>query len=349
MKKRILLVAMLQLFIVLNSCSSDSGNDSTPTEEEIKGEIKADYIINSRASDFVVNNDNTVYQIGQGEDATNGYFIGLKKVDSEGKETLLKTLDLGNFTFGRLSLMNNGDLLLVSKGNPDSDKILRFENNFSVLNPFYTMKPISSPFASKINLLAISNNSDNTYFVFDYDNKQIKRFVPELTTDVFVAGSGKNEIKDGVGLTASFGAVLKIISFNNVLYVIDNLYESGIGTFKSSTIRKLEYVNNDWKVTTLISTTSENSYNDIALDSNNGLYVLVKGKGIYKLNLQDNTLSLFRGGEIKVGSGNRHALVDLGYAELFKIKDNDLYIRSYSDLIKISDFQTKFATAAAGK
>lgn len=33
MKKRILLAAVLQLFMVLGSCSSDSGNDSTPTPE----------------------------------------------------------------------------------------------------------------------------------------------------------------------------------------------------------------------------------------------------------------------------------------------------------------------------
>lgn len=342
MKKRILLVVVCQLFLVLNGCSSDSGNDSAP--EEIKGEIKADFIVSSIASDFVVNNDNTVYQIGQGEN-TNGYFIGLKKIDSEGKETMLKTLDLANFTYSRLSLTNNGDLLLVAKGNPDSDKILLFENNFSDLNPLYTMKPISSPLASKINLLSISNNIDNTYFVFDYNNGQMKRFVPELTTDVFVAGSGKNEIKDGIGLEASLGAVSKIISLNNLLYVIDNLYESGTGIYKSSNIRKLEFANNEWKVTTLISTTSENIYNDIALDSKNGLYVIVKGKGIYKLNLQDNTLSLFKDGEIKLGAGNKHVSIDLQYAELFKIKNNDLYIRTSWDLIKISDFQSKFASA----
>ena len=345
MKKRILVVALLQLFMVLGGCSSDSGNDSTPVQEEIKGEIKADYIVeNNNATDFIVNNDNVVYQLGPTSDEKGSFYIGLKKVDSEGKETVLKYLDFGNFFYGRLSLTNNGDLLLVSQGNElDSDKILRFENNFSELNPFYTMDPISSPFASKINLLTISNTVSNTYFVFDYNAGNIKRVIPELSGDVFVAGSGKNEVKDGAGLTVGFGVVLKIVALNNVLYLIDNKYESTSGTYQSSNIRKLEYVNNEWRATTLISTTTENAYTDLAFDSNNVLYVILQGKGIYKLNLQDNTLSLFKDGEIKLGAGNKHVTVNLQHAELLRIKNNDLYLLSSYKLVKISDFQTKFA------
>lgn len=345
MRKRILLVAALQLFLILNSCSGPESEPAVIFPEE-KGEIKADYIIEGNTSDFVIGTDNTVYRIGQANDEKGSYYMGIKKIDPQGKETVLKYLDLGNFSFGKLTLANNGDLLVVAKSSPDSDKILRFENNFSDLKPFYTMKPISSPFASKIDLLAINNNNDNTYFVFDYAAKNIKRVVPELGTDAFVAGSGKNEIKDGIGLEASFGIVSKIISLNNVQYVIDNLYESGTGTFKSSNIRKLEFVNNQWKVTTMLSTTTEESYVDITFDPKNDLYVIVKGKGIYKLNLQDNSLSLFKGGELKARSTNVIINHLFGNMQMIKFKGNDMYLYSH-DLIKISDYESKFS--AAGK
>ncbi|MCD9576639.1 hypothetical protein [Flavobacterium soyae] len=349
MKKRILLVAVLQLFLTLNSCSSDS--ESQPGTNPIeKGEIVADYIIDGYVDDFVIGTDNIVYKIGQTDDEKGSRYMGLKKVDPQGKETALKYLDLGNFNFANLTFANNGDLLMVAKGNtPGSDKILRFENNFSDLKPFYTMKPISSPFASKINLLSISNNGDNTFFVFDYGNRQIKRFFPELSGDMFVAGSEKNEIKDGTGLNASFGTVLKMISLNNVQYIIDNFYESSNGAYKSSNIRKVEYVNNEWKVTTLISTTNDESYNDITFDSKNDLYVAVKGKGIYKLNLQDNSLSSFKEGEFKVRSTGQKITNSFGSIKMIKFIGNDMYMATSSDLIKISDFQTKFAKAAAEK
>lgn len=346
MKKRILLVAVLQLFLTLNSCSSDSGSEPGSTPKE-KGEIVADYISTGMSiDDFVIGADDVVYKIGQ----TFDMYTGLKKVDAQGKETLLKNLDLGHFSQVNLALTNSDDLLLISKSNKeDSDKILRFENNFSDLKPFYSMKPISSPFANKIGLLAISNNNDNTYFVFDYYNRQIKRFVAELNTDVFVAGSEKNEIKDGTGLNASFGTVSKMISLNNVQYIIDSYYESGSGTYRSSNIRKVEYVNNEWKVTTLISTTSDESYNDIAFDSKNDLYVVVKGKGIYKLNIQDNTLSSFKEGELKVRATGYKTTTTFGNIKAIKFKGNDIYLNLSGNLIKISDFQTKFAKAAAEK
>lgn len=342
MKKRILVAAALQLFMVLGSCSSDSGNDSTPVQEE----IKADYITDvSYADDFVIDGNNNVFLAGQISGEVPSY--PFRKIDADGKVTTLKSLDYINFNLSKLSISKEGEILLIARNSTEnSNKIFRFDNNFSELNPFYTMKPLSSPFASKIKLISICNNNDNTYFVYDYNNLQIKRFIPELNGDVFVAGSGKKEIKDGTGLNAGFGYVTKIISQNNVLYLIDNMTTGAASTFVSSNIRKLEYVNNEWKVSTLISTTNEDAYySDIAFDSKNDLYVLVRGKGIYKLNLLDNTLSLFKDGEFKVGKGDTHSSLDYKDIDMMKIKGTDMYLGIRSYLIKISDFQTKFATA----
>jgi hypothetical protein len=336
MEKRILLVAVLQLFLVLNSCSSDSGNDSGSTLQE---KIIVDYVTDMPyTGDFVIDSDNTVYQFGNSDGE-------LKKIDLEGKITPLKSFINLVASGSKLSTLKLGEILVISPfNNGDYDKIYRFENNFSELNPFYTMKPISSPFASKIRVFSICNNNDNTYFVFDYSNRQIKRFVTELNTDVFVAGSEKNEIKDGTGLNAGFSTVTKIIPQNNILYLIDNLDTGNGVSFSSSNIRKLEYVNNEWKVTTLSSTTTE-TYIDIAFDSKNELYVLIKDKGISKLNLQNNTLSSFKEGQLELKKGNTMYGFPSSSIKGIKIKGNDMYISNDYSLIKISDFQTKFAAA----
>lgn len=347
MKKRILLVMALQFFLVLNSCSSD---DSKPAEEWTPEGIKAGFITSTRADDFVINSDGSVFFIGQTPNDKD-YLIKFQKVDKDGSLSLLKGIDSYDFLSNRLTVTPAGDILLISPQQNDSDKIFRFENNFTELNPFYTMKPISSPSANKIRLTAICNNNDNSYFVYDYGNKQIKRFLSELKTDVFVAGSGKDGIVDGSGLDVSFGGVKKIISLNNVLYMIDDLYDSSTATYKKSAIRKLEYVNNQWKVTTLISTTNGEYYTDISFDSKNDLYVSVWGKGIYKLNLIDNTLTLFIDKEeVKVWTkyikdnvyNTVQNYINFKNIDGFKFKNNDLYI-SNSYLVKISDYQTKLA------
>ncbi|MBS7233042.1 hypothetical protein KHA90_18630 [Flavobacterium psychroterrae] len=346
MKKRILLVAVLQLFMVFNSCSSDSGSEDPVTTDDLqKGEIKADFIARYSPDDFVINNDDTAFFVGQSSNDKD-YIIKFQKIDKNGNLTLLKGITNINLLSSRLAVTPTGDFLIIAYNDEsEGDKIFRFENNYTDINLFYIMKPISSPFASKIKLTAITENNDNTYFVFDQGNRHIKRFVPELNTDVFVAGSGKNAIVDGAGLDAGFGSVSKIISHNNALYLIDNLYSEN--TLASSNLRKLEYVNNQWKVSTLLSTTVTNdAFRDIIFDSKNDLLVL-KGKGIYKLNLLDNTLSLFKDGEIKVAAFGKNSstniTVDFSSLKSFKIKNNDLYLVTTTDFIKISDFQTKFA------
>ncbi|UWY27735.1 hypothetical protein N4T20_18665 [Flavobacterium sp. TR2] len=336
MKKRVLLVAMLQLFMVLGGCSSDSGNDSSSVDKQ---KITADYVADvASTSDFVISNDNRVYLYGEKD-------FELKEIDLTGKVTSLKAFLDANFLNSRLSISKTGEIFLISpESDLNKDKIFRFENNFKELNIFYTMKPVSSPFATKIKLTSIAENKDNTYFVYDFNNKQMKRFIPELNGDVFVAGSEKREIKDGTGLNAGFSIVTKILSQNNVLYLIDNFDPGNSEKSFSSNIRKLEYVNNEWKVTTLLSSTTE-TFIDLAFDSKNEFYVLIKDKGISKLNLQSNTLSAFKEGQFEVRKENHFYGFPSKDIQSMKIKGDDIYITYANYLIKISDFQTKFAAA----
>lgn len=129
-------------------------------------------------------------------------------------------------------------------------------------------------------------------------------------------------------------------------YIIDDLYDLSTQTYKSSNIRKLEFANNQWKVTTILSTTTEESFLDITFDSKNNFYVIVKGKGIYKLNLQDNSLSVFKEGEIKVRTTNYSITNSFENVRMIKFKENDMYLL-LGNLIKISDYESKFS--AAGK
>lgn len=343
MPKRILLLAICQLFLLFSSCSEDV----KPKEEWIPEGTEVGFITPTRADDFVVKNDGTVFFIGQTPNEKD-FPIKLQKVDKDGKISLLKGINNYDFLYNKLAITAAGDVLLVAYTHQNNtDKIFRFENNFTELNPYYTMKPINSPNANKIRLAAICNNNDNSFFVYDYNNKQMKRFLPELETDVFVAGSGNEGIVDGLGLGVSFGDVKKIISLNNVLYIIDNLYDSSTATYKRSAIRKIVYENNQWKVTTLISVSDGQHYTDISFDSKNDLYVSVWNKGIYKLNQNDNSLTVFVDKEeMKIWNKtvdnkiDTQSFINFKQIDGFKFVDKDLYI-SNNSLIKILDYQSK--------
>lgn len=338
MKKRILVVAVLQLFLVLGGCSSDSGDDSAPPSVVIEGEIKVDYGVNVSPSvgyGFVVNNDNTVFFTEQYQQ--NGqYKIRLGKIDVTGKVTTLSDLDIAKFFNNELCNTSSGDIVLFTYDPSYGNLLYRFENNYTTLSSFYTMMP-NGPFGGAVRLGSICNASTATtesYFVFDYGIKSIKRIVVgSVNTDILVAGSEKQEIKDGVGLNASFFGISQMIWKNNILYVIDRDYG------KVSTVRKMEQTPAGWKVTTLASTTTD-IYENIGVDSQNNLYVLLKDKGIYKLDPLNNTLSVYKDGVIKIDKPYREG-INLKEVGFMNIKNDDLYIGRMGVLRKISNFRTK--------
>lgn len=339
MKKRILVVSALQLFMVLGSCSSDSGDNSNPAPPVvIEGEIKVDYGVNVSRSvgyGFVVNNDNTVFFTEQYQQSGQ-YKIRLGKIDETGKVTSLSDLDTSKFFNNELCNTPSGDIVLFTYDSNYGNLLYRFENNYTSLSPFYTMKP-NGPFGGTVRLSSICNASTPTtesYFVFDYGIKSIKRIVVgSVNNDILVAGSQKQEIKDGVGLDASFFGISQMIWKNDILYVIDRDYG------KVSTVRKMEQTVEGWKVTTLASTTTD-IYENIGVDSQNNLYVLLKGKGIYKLDPLNNTLSVYKDGLIKIDKPYREG-INLKELNFMNIKNDDLYIGNIGTLRKISNFRTK--------
>jgi hypothetical protein len=340
MKDRILFVTVLCFSLMLSSCNADADSESS---EKVKEEVELDYILYDAVSDFVVNNDNTVFRIGEYRNG-NEYFTDFVKIDLKGEVSLLKRLHFLDFYQSQLSLTNEGDVFLTAPFHSNGmDKIFRFEGDFSKLNPFYTMDSLSSPGPApdfdRSRLWVFAAANDKTCFVYDATTNTIKRVFLESKSEVLVAGSGKNEVKDGVGLDAGFSYVTRMIYRDGVLYVVDKRRSGQY--FLGYNIRKLEFVNNTWKVTTLASSVTD-AYSSLSFDSKGDLYVMILGKGIYKLNLQNNKLTLFKSGEIKVKSGSVYSVIDLNSFLDIKIKNNDLYMRKLSVMMKISDFESKF-------
>lgn len=331
MKQQIL--ALSFVITLFYSCSSDS--ESAP--EAIKGEVKVDYRVDTGViEDFVVNTDNTVYYTGQLNSASQNLMV-FNKIDLDGKKSSLLNLDKSIFFNNRLSYNSAGQVLMFTFDNAHSDELFRFENNFSEVKSFYTVKPDIN--AASIG--AIAKNDDDTYFIFDYGNMAIRKIAPGINVAIPVAGSGLKEVKDGFNTEAGFSDIYLMAAKNNVLYVVDGLAIEG----KQNNIRKVELLDAGWKVSTLISTTTD-IYSSIAVDSNGDLFVLVQKKGIYKLNQQNSTLSLYKGGELKVQIGKDHSTLNLNDADKMKIKGNDLYLTgNMFAFTKISDFQAKFLEA----
>lgn len=335
MKKGIALLIVLQVALLFSSCGSDSGDIPVIAPEVIEGEIKVDYGVGVDTfimGGFVINEDNTVFFT----EKYDGDKIRLGKIDVTGKITILSDLDKSKFYDNKLSNTASGNIVLFTYNDDYGNLLYRFENNHTILSPFYTMKP-NGPFGGAVRLSSICNASTSTaesYFVFDYGIKSIKRIVVgAVNTDVLIAGSEKQEIKDGVGLDASFYSIAQMIWKNEVLYLIDRDFG------KVFTVRKMEQTTAGWKVTTLVSTTTD-IYQNIGIDLQNNLYVLLKDKGIYRLDPLNNTLSVYKDGVIKIDKPYRGS-INLKEVNFMNIKNDDLYIGGMGTLRKISNFRTK--------
>jgi hypothetical protein len=327
MKKNILNLVLLVLLI--SSCSKD---DSPVKSEEINDEIKVDYLIDSEVypeiEGFVVNNDNTAYI------ANNAGLAKLQKVDPNGKVTLLKTFTDIRFYYNKLTNNLKGEILLTTNSSVFGNKIYSFTKNDYDINTYYTMKPsVSTDQLPIIN--SICNNGDDSYIIFDSNTFTIKKIVPASNSEVILSGSGKNEIQDGIGLNASFNMVSQIITRNNIIYVIDK----GVNYKNGNSIRKIEDTPNGWKVTTLIS--SFTNFDQIAMDNQNNLYVLVNWKGIFKLNLQNNEMTVYKDSEFKIGTDKIHTSINFKYLRFMAIKNDDLYLQQGKYFLKISNFRSK--------
>ncbi|PKV51072.1 hypothetical protein ATE84_3141 [Aquimarina sp. MAR_2010_214] len=313
--------------ISIFSCGSDDSESNIPNDDS----ILADYIANiGSIKDFSINANNEIYYIHTGN-SDGGVNLSIRKMSNTGDITVLDELDFSLFG-NEMGITNSGDenIYYVTDSHNEGNKVHIYSVNSSSSST-YSMTPISSPFVGPIRMSAIENFGDETYITFDYSALGLRRYFPNLETDMIIAGSGDSSITDGTGLNASFKFVTKILSTNEIIYVIDD----------SNNLRKIEKTGNEFNVTTVISDYT-NSFNDIAVDKNGNILVLVDNKGIYKLNISNNSLEEYLTGEIKLKDSNNGSYgTEWGGVDKFLIKKNDIFLYSSQKFIKISDFETK--------
>ncbi len=324
----------LFMFVVLVSISSCNSEDSEPdTLPKIDNSILVDYFTDiGFIKDFSVNANNELYYLHTGNSSGESS-ISIRKISNNGSITVLDELNhslIGN----QMGITNSDDenIYYVTDSYLTGDKVYRYSIDSSLLST-YSIAPTSSSFIDTTRMSAIESFGDGTYITFDYGVLSLRRYIPNLETDVIIAGSGNSSITDGSGLNAGFQSVTEILSVNEIIYVIDD----------SNNLRKIEKNGNDFNVTTLISDYAEN-FSDITVDKKGNILVLVDLKGIYKLNKSNNSLEEYLIGRLKL-KDNRSGTIynkEWGYFEKMVIKKNDLFLYSYQDIIKISDFETKF-------
>jgi hypothetical protein len=183
------------------------------------------------------------------------------------------------------------------------------------------------------NIAVVSKYSENSIVVFDRSTQTLEFYLPQDNLESVIAGSGNASITDGVGTNASFKDVSKIVCRDNKIYLIDD-YRN---------LRKVEYINNEYKVTTLISNYSDN-IDDLAVDQDGELFALVNGQGIMKLNSVTNKLDVFKGGYNLTITPDKSYESSISWENgVFKmyIKNSDLYLVNGLRIVKISDFKSK--------
>ncbi|WP_438712542.1 hypothetical protein ACSTS3_09640 [Aquimarina muelleri] len=314
--------------ISISSCDSD---DSEPNIPESNDSILADYSVNiGFIKDFSINANNEINYMYTGN-SSGETSLSIRKINNSGNITVLDEIDFSLFG-NHMGITNSGDgnIYYVTDSNNEGNKVYIYSVNTS---SSYSMIPISSPFVGPIRMSAIESFGDGTYIAFDYSALGLRRYVPSLDTDIIIAGSGNSSITDGSGLNADFIFVTEILSANEIIYVIDD----------SNNLRKVEENGNVFNVTTLISDYTD-SFNDITVDNNGNILVLVNNKGIYKLNSSNNSLEEYLIGELKITNNNNNNssyATEWGFFDKFLINENDLFLYSNENLIKISDFETK--------
>ncbi len=310
--------------IVLSVIAFSIALSCSKSEELIdEGYLKIDYKVDlGLFQDLVVNTDNNVYALtvigGETDNMT------LQKVTPFGMKSELSRWDAYHFMSPLLSANSQGKIYMSN--NNLEGKIYSFSNDY-VRQTEYIFEG-GLQLSKRID--GFCSLPDNTLVVFDNTSKKITRYFPNLGTETTIAGSGNYQIVDGIGSAAGFSWFGKSVSHNNILYVINEDH-----------IRKIDCSTPDYSVSTPYIVYNEEIL-DIAVDSNEDIYALIRNKGIYKLS--NSIVTVYKNGIENCRSINNNLLSTIDWKKFnrIEIKGNDLYLVDYNgNLLKISSFKTK--------
>ncbi len=324
MMKKIALKTILLGSIVAVSCSDSS------EEQLTENYPKFDYhlVYTGYTDDIAVLNGESYFIFKSGsDDSDSGIQPSIRKVDLKGEITTLKNLDY-TFFGNRMGICVNNSSVYFTTDSFDEPG----SNIYRITPPNYDYTSYKVSQSARIN--TIESLNDNSMVFFEYSTYSIKRYFPDIPTNVIIAGSGQSTMKDGVGESAGFKYVsaIAVNKNNNDLYVVDD----------NKNIRKLESITpTEFKVTTLLSNNDTN-ITDIEIDNNGNVLVILFRKGIYKLNEQ-NVLEEYLTKEIIAKKVDDNTISNINFKnfEKFKITNNDIYLLSYNTLTKISNYKSE--------
>ncbi len=267
MKKIILLINLLILGMIFNSCGDNKEiPESKPVQESIhiyKTDIG--YI-----GDFTVNDEGEVFYLYKSSSKGDSTPY-IKKISKEGEIQILKLSP----SYGSFEQMINYEGI-ISYVDYESD-IVNYSTKTSEIS-YYKIK--NNKYQSSPQLSAIQKYKDS-YLVFDKTSYSLKQYIPSLDKTILIAGSERKGIKDGTGLDVSFEFVSKIQELDGVFYLIDG--ETNLRQVKKND-------KNIFEVTTIISNYKE-KINDLTVDKERNL-LLCTSENILKLSKENNKLDV---------------------------------------------------------
>lgn len=303
------------IFLVsLISCNSNDGIKSPPPIDE--GVIQADYIKDISVSNFrfITTPAGDIFYLGLVE-KDNSLFSSLMKLSSTGETLTIDEIDsvsIGSFV--DLAYSNNKILYTVYL-NTGKSKLSSFAINDNTISAFEINEQ------SYYHSASITNYMNDTFIYSDYS--VLRKYIPEQNISIRITDT--NPLLEKIN---------KMISVGNTIYMI----ESG-----KNLIKITDNGGELFAVTALIENNAQN-ISDITADDAGNVFLLIYGKGIYKLN-SDNTLEEYLTGEFTVNDSSTATINSYGsqYGGLNSIQiiNSDLYLYLSGSLIKISDYKSK--------
>ncbi len=266
MKKIILLINLLILGMIFNSCDDNQEIPEIEPEESI-------YVYNADIGyigDFTVNDEGEVFYLYKSNSKGDSTPY-IKKINKEGEIQILKPSP----SDGAFEQMINYEGV-ISYVDYESD-IVNYSTKTSEVS-YYEIK--NNQYQNFPQLSAIQKYK-NSYLVFDRTSYSLKQYIPSLDKTFLIAGSERKGIKDGTGLDVSFKFVSKIQELDGVFYLIDG--ETNLRQVKKND-------KNIFEVTTIISNYKE-EINDLTVDKEGNL-LLCTSRNILKLNKENNKLDI---------------------------------------------------------
>lgn len=315
MKTVKLILSVIAIGIALSCSKSDDFVD--------EGYLKIDYKVDlGFFNDLVVNTDNNVYALTVVAGETDN--MTLQKITPFGMKSELSRWDAYHFMYPLLSTNSQGKIYMSN--NNLEGKIYSFTSEY-VRQTEYIFDGAEQ---YNIRIDGFCSLPDNSFVTFDNNSKKIKRYDPSLNSESIIAGSGNPQITDGIGTNAGFSWFGKSVAHNNNLYVINDDH-----------IRKIDCSTPNYSVSTPYIVYNE-EISDIAVDSNEDIYALIRNKGIYKLS--NGFVTVYKNGIENCRSINDNSLSTIDWKKFnqIEIKGTDLYlVDGNGSLIKISNFKTK--------